>query len=128
MRNNCVGIVVLAAFGIILLIYFLFWSISTKKVKREVLMTGYAEGSIVHYRMVIFPDSTYWMLEPLNLGEEKGSYWFTDNDTIKLVYQDKVCATLYKGEYVRHYCNEFRPLSLMNFKEFNPTKEIEFYK
>ncbi len=129
-QHNCVVIAVLGAWAVIMLACFscfLFWRIGTKKIKREVLMTGYAEGSIVHYKMVIFPDSTYLMLKPRHFGEEEGSYWFRDNDTIKLVYQHKVCATLYRGNYIQHYCDEFRPLSIMHFKVFNPPKEIEFY-
>jgi len=127
-QHNCVVTAVLGAWCLIMLMCFscfFFWGITHKKIKREVLITGYAEGSIVHYKMVIFPDSTYRMLLPRNFGEEKGSYWFMDNDTIKLVYQDKVCATLYKGKFAEYYCDKFRPLSIMHFKEFNPPKEIE---
>lgn len=128
LRNNCVGIAVFGVWSVILFVSILFWSIGSTKIKREVLMTGYASGSIVNYRIVIFPDSTYWKLDPTKLGEEEGSYWFTDNDTIKLVYQDKVCVTLYEGKYVQHYCDEFKDLSIMRFKVFNPPKEIEFYR
>lgn len=88
-------------------------------------MTGYASGSIVDFRFALFPDSTYLLLDYHKFGEEEGSYWFTDNDTIKLVYKDTLCASIYKGEFVKYYHDEFRILSIMNFKEFNPPKEIE---
>jgi len=100
----------------------------SNNINKEAIYAGYAEGTMIDYKLLLFEDSTYY-LSTLDLIEYKGrKEWREVNDTIQLEFENEIVARLYKSELIEYKHDNFRCLSIMEIKEFDPPKIVEFPK
>lgn len=116
-------ILLLLSIGLNLLIFFFFSKKEAPKSKRLVVFAGYAEGTMVNYRLELYPDSTYFLS---TVSSPVTPNWAMDSDTLLLKQGDHVCAKIWQEKLLDCTCPSHQSLRIMELKWFVPPKVVVY--
>lgn len=103
--------------------YFLFSSSTKNESQKSCILAGYASGSIIDYRLEIYPDSTYY-LSTAQSG--KTNTWKMKSDTLILFESNQICAKILNLEPTVILDKKYNCLAIMKIKEFNPPQVVKY--
>ena len=93
--------------------------------RKACILAGYASGSIMDYRLEVYPDYTFYLSTANN---EKDKTWERKLDTLFLMENLQVCAKIINLEAVEITTASYKSLSIMHLKAFSPPKVVQYPK
>ncbi len=111
-------------FSIILLVFFCFLNSCDNPKSKNVVFTGYADGSLVDFYLIGNQDSTYQLI---NIESTYGT-WLSHNDSILLMEKGIICAIIFDNKLIEYYCDDFKVLELMTFKKFKSPRTLKQFR
>lgn len=94
---------------------------------KKSILAGYADGSIIDYRFMMYEDSTYYLSTiDSKIGDEHQNEWLQIKDTIFLKMGNNIGAKLIGNRVVEYTDPQFKSLTIMQIKKFDPPKNVEF--